>query len=422
MTWRQRYDLNRALHASIWLAPLLAIVLALTIAPLIRQLDHRLGWTWFNFTPEGARTVLGAFTASMLTFVVFVVSSLLIVVQLASAQLTPRIIARVFADPRLKWVLSIFTFAYTYAIAASGRINDVVEQLPVMLAILGSLACIAIFFWFVQWLGESLRPIAVLQSVADEGLTVIEHVYPAAFSPAETEAGRRPAGAGALEVLLEERSGVVLAYGSAALLELAVRADIVIELLPQVGDYVARGDPLFRVHAGGRPFDVRALRDCVAIGSERTLEQDPRFAFRILVDIANKALSPAINDPTTAVLALDQIHHLLMHVGKRRLDAGEAHDATGRLRVRFGTPNWPDYVSLAVTEIRQFGGGSMQVARRLQAMLEHLLGVLPAARKAALQQELVLLEHAIGRNFPDQEDRARAQVGDFQGIGSSEQA
>jgi len=150
------------------------------------------------------------------------------------------------------------------------------------------------------------------------------------------------------------------------------------------------------------------------------MEQDPRFAFRILVDIANKALSPGINDPTTAVLALDQIHRLLMYVGKRRLDAGQAYDALGRLRLCYRTPDWIDFVSLAVTEIRHYGASSMQVARRLHVLLEHLLRVLPEARKPALEQELALLQRATQRAFPDKEDRARAAVGDLQGIGSSE--
>ena len=215
------------------------------------------------------------------------------------------------------------------------------------------------------------------------------------------------------------KSGVVLAYGQSALLALAERADAVIELEPQVGDYAARGDRLFRIRPGGRPIDAGALRACVAIGPERTMEQDPRFAFRIMVDIANKALSPAINDPTTAVLALDQIHHLLMDVGKRRLDAGETRDAQGRLRLCYGTPDWIDFVSLAVTEIRHFGASSMQVARRLQAMIEHLLRVLPEARQAALRQELALLQRSIERMFPDEEDRAHARIGDLQGLGSS---
>jgi uncharacterized membrane protein len=421
MTWLQRNHLRQFVRWSLWLMPVLAIGLACVVAPLLRWLDHATGWRWLNFTPDGARSVLGAFTSSMLTLVVFVMSSLLIVLQLASAQLTPRLIAMAFADRRLKWVLSIFTFAYAYTIAASGRVEDTVPQLPVAFAILCNLACIAIFFWFVQWFGSSLRPIEVLQAVAETGRAVVESVYPDPFGPGEEQPRWSPAAAADVEVAEHiGRSGVVLAYDQRGLLALAERADAVIELVPQVGDYVAQGDPLFRIRTGSRFIDAAALRACVAMGPERAMYQDPRFAFRIMVDIANKALSPAINDPTTAVLALDQIHHLLMYVGKRRLDAGEARDAQGRPRLCYGTPDWIDFVGLAVTEIRHFGASSIQVARRLEAMIEHLLKVLPEARKAALQQELTLLQRSIQRTFPDEEDRADAQVGDLQGLGSSE--
>src|SRR5262249_47311085 len=150
------------------------------------------------------------------------------------------------------------------------------------------------------------------------------------------------------------------------------------------------------------------------------LEQDPRFAFRILVDIANKALSPAINDPTTAVLALDQIDNLLLCLGQRRLDEGLVRDGDGKLRVVYGTPDWPDYVTLAVSELRQYGEGSLQVTRRLRAMLEHLIAALPESRWPPLQQELALLNSAVARKFPDEEDRKRAGIADYQGVGGSD--
>ncbi len=118
----------------------------------------------------------------------------------------------------------------------------------------------------------------------------------------------------------------------------------------------------------------------MAVGQERTLEQDPALAFRIMVDIASKGLSPAINDPTTAVLAIDQIHHLLRNVGGRHLDDERVRDAAGRVRLVYRTPAWEDFVQLAVTEIRQFGGASIQIARRLRAMLENLIQTLPAKR------------------------------------------
>src|SRR5262249_38774789 len=151
------------------------------------------------------------------------------------------------------------------------------------------------------------------------------------------------------------------------------------EMVPQVGDHVAAGDPLFRIFKGGAALPETSLRDSIAVGQERTLEQDPTFAFRILVDVALKALSPAINDPTTAVLALDRIHHLLRVVGNRHLDTGQIRDDKGRLRLVSRTPDWEDFVCLAVTEIRHFGGNSIQVVRRLNAMLESLIQALPEA-------------------------------------------
>src|SRR5262249_29907964 len=159
--------------------------------------------------------------------------------------------------------------------------------------------------------------------------------------------------------------------------------DCVIEMMPQVGNFVAPGDPLFRV-LGGAGLPDETLHQSIALGAERTIEQDPTFAFRVIVDVASKSLSPAINDPTTAVLALDRIHHLLRHVGSRRLDNEKARDSTRRVRLIYRTPDWEDFVVLAVTEIRMFGGSSIQVVRRLRAMLEDLLETLPAERAEVL--------------------------------------
>ena len=94
------------------------------------------------------------------------------------------------------------------------------------------------------------------------------------------------------------------------------------------------------------------------------MEQDPTFALRILVDIAIKALSAAINDPTTAVMAIDQLHRLLRVVGLRHLRNEELRDAAGKLRLVYLTPNWEDYVHLTCTEIRHCGAGSVQIVRR----------------------------------------------------------
>ncbi len=196
------------------------------------------------------------------------------------------------------------------------------------------------------------------------------------------------------------RSGVVLAFDVQGLVSMAQRADCVIEMAPQVGDFVAAGDPLFRVYRGGTSLAADDLRQSVAVGQERTMEQDPLLAFRIIVDVASKGLSPAINDPTTAVLAIDQIHHLLRNVGKRHLDDERVRDTSGRVRLVFRTPEWEDFVQLAVTEIRHFGGESIQVARRLRAMLENLIETLPPKRAACCARSWASSSDRPSGSFP----------------------
>ncbi len=421
MNWEQRYRLKHAARTSLALWAGVALMAALFCAPAVLALDRATDWVLFRYSPDGARAVLGVLVGSMLTFLVFVLSATLIVVQLASGQLTPRVIALVLATPGVKIALATLTFTYTYTLAALGRVEDRVPDLHVSVAVFLNLACIVVFFLFVQRLSSGLRPGSLMLLVGDRAQRVIEEVYPQPFDPARPEQSTSDALPIAPAQVIEftGRAGVIMAFGAAELARLARDADAIVEMLPQVGDSVARRDPLFRVY-GTRPVAPAALQGCVAVGTERTLEQDPRFAFRILVDIANKALSPAINDPTTAVLVLDQIDNLLLCLGRRRLDEGITRDPEGKLRVVYGTPDWPDYVTLAASEIRQFGEGSIQVVRRLRAMLEHLIRELPEARWLPLQQELALLDSAVRRKFPDDEDRKRAGVADYQGVGGSD--
>jgi len=418
MTWLQRYRVRHYITNSVWILPSLGILAALMFARTLHWIEEGNGWH-SALDPETARAVLGTMASSMFTFVVFVSSALLIVVQLASAQLSPRIIAIIFRDPITKSSLTLFVFTFTFTLATLVRIGSSVPRLTAQAAAYSCLLSLGIFLFLLDHVGKALRPSGALWAVAHLGREVIESVYPRRLSESGSPA---PAAA---EVLLGDptrtvsspRDGVILAFDINGLLALAQQGGCIIEMVPQVGDFMAFGDPLFRLFQGGDTLSDEGLCQSVAVGQERTLEQDPALAFRIIVDIASKGLSPAINDPTTAVLAIDQIHHLLRNVGVRRLDDERVRDATGRLRLVYRTPDWTDFVTLAVTEIRQFGGTSIQVARRLRAMLENLIQTLPVERTAALRQELKLLHRSAERFFPEPEDRALADVSDFQGVG-----
>ena len=143
------------------------------------------------------------------------------------------------------------------------------------------------------------------------------------------------------------------------------------------------------------------------------------FAFRILLDIALKALSKAINDPTTATLAIDQLHRLLRCVGNRKLSGETIRDRNGQLRLIFRTPDWEDYVRLTFTELRFNGAESIQVVRRLRAMIEDLIKTLPEHRHPALQKELERLDLTVQRVYAHPDDLALARIPDSQGLGGS---
>jgi uncharacterized membrane protein len=418
MTWLQRYRVRHYVATSIWVFPLLGIPCAIAAARGLLWAEGWMGWAPGTHT-DTAQAVLGALASAMFTFIVFVSSALLVAVQLASSQLTPRIIGIVFKDPVTKVALTVFVFTFTFTLAALAGITGSVPRVTAHVAAYSALASLGVFLYLLDHVGKSLRPSGALWTVGALGREVIESVYPKRLveAPQALERTRIFLSETPSTTVSNTRDGVVLAFDLRGLVSLAERADCVLELVPQVGDFVAAGGPLFRVFQGGATVPAEALRQSVAVGPERTLEQDPAFAFRIIVDIANKGLSPAINDPTTAVLALDQVHHLLGNVGSRRLDDGQVCDAAGRLRLAYRTPDWEDYVYLAVTEIRHFGGGSIQVARRLRAMLEDLIQTLPAERTELLRQELKLLHRSAERFFPEPEDQALADVSDPQGVG-----
>jgi uncharacterized membrane protein len=272
--------------------------------------------------------------------------------------------------------------------------------------------------YLIDYASRLLRPISILAHVGANGLVVIESTYPDQSRSSDGSVNCVPNLDPPDKVIrLVGTSGIVLAVNLELLAAEAERARGLIEFVPQVGDFVAVDEPLFNLYDGAQSIDEETLRSAIAFGSERTMDQDPTFAFRIVVDIALRALSPAINDPTTAVLAIDQLHRLLRMVGTRHLRTDEIVDKSRQLRVIFRTPNWEDFVHLAFSEIRSCGSKNLQIVRRLRAMIDNLIQTLPVQCHPPLQQELSLLDREIARNFVYPEELAIARIADSQGLG-----
>jgi uncharacterized membrane protein len=212
----------------------------------------------------------------------------------------------------------------------------------------------------------------------------------------------------------------VARLNTGALARQAERSAGVIVMTAAVGDTLVYGSEVLRVHGAKEKLAEQDLMRAIHLKTERTFEQDPRYPIRILVDIAIKALSPAINDPTTAVQAIDQIEDLLRRLGGHELETGVVRDSSGVLRLIIPMPTWEDYLMLAFDEIRQFGAGSLQVMRRLRAALTSIAdSTRNAERVEAVQRYLKHLDLVIERSPLDAEDKAMALQEDRQGLGQS---
>jgi uncharacterized membrane protein len=368
---------------------------ALLIAPVLRWIDELTQWRLLGFGIEGARAVVGALSGSLLTFIVFIFSTLLLVVQVAGAQLSTRAISIPFKRPVTKVTLGAFVFAYTFSVTTLGRIEERVPQLPVLVALVASFLCIVLFLYLIQSVGERLRPNDVLAMVAADTARVIERLYPEPFGSTR-DADALWSSAGALTLHYQGKPGIVVSLHVPTLVRLATRGGYRIDMWPRAGDYIASGDPLCELH--GPPdarFDSARLQRCVRTACEQTIEQDPLFGLRIIVDISLKALSADVSDPATGVAAIDQLRSLLGILGHRQLDSGQVQDDTGEVRLRYRAPQWSDFVALAVTEVHAFAGKSPQVHRRFRAMLARLASTLPEPRARYLNGELERLDRLV---------------------------
>jgi len=420
--WNLRYRVASYIRSSLWIIPIVAVLLQQILGRLLQALDAKLGLTFYGLGVEGAKAVFNAVITFSLSFIVFTFGSLLIAIQVSSGQYTPRIIATtLLRNNVIRCTVGLFVFTFLFAIRGLNQTETTVHQLVVFVTGILGLSCLAVFLYLIDYSARFLRPISLMANVGEQGLAVIDTVYPETLrgEPKHALLGIDP---GPVErtILHRGTSAIVVAINTKRLTAEAGKAHGVVEFVPQVGDFLGMEEPLFFLHGGAGRIDERILRGSVIFGTERTMEQDPLFAFRILVDIAIKALSPAINDPTTGVLAIDQLQRLLRRTGRRELrtDYVPGHDGTLRLILR--TPNWEDFVHLTFTEIRFYGASNIQIARRLRAAIMDLMSALPTERHPALQQELNLLDQMIEKSYSCPEDLALARIPDSQGLGAAE--
>lgn len=422
ISWAAAFRLRQYAKASLWIVPLFGLLLGPVLAECAAALD-RADWLPYHwqYSATTASTVLSSVVGAMVALLGFVVTIGVLVVQQATGTLSPRYMRLWYRDRLQKAVLATFTgtFAFAYTLLRSIE-SDSVPHLGVTLVGVAVAVSLLLLLVYLNRFTHNLRPVAIADLVGGMGTKVLVHGA-AKVRGSAARGGEPLLPAGPVAHMPSERGGVLQAIDAAGLMAAATRHDCVFVLVHPIGDFVAPGATLVEAHGDTSALDPRGVTGHFALGAERTIEQDPAFALRILVDIAIRALSPAVNDPTTAVQVLNHIEAFLHTVGRIGLRSRYVlADDHGRPRLVVPGRTWEEYLQVGVTEIREYGATSLQICRRLRALLDGLLETLSAEHLPAVRIELEFLEEAVEREFTDPRRLAMARTADPQGIGGGQ--
>jgi uncharacterized membrane protein len=430
-------NLQEYARSRLWVMPTLFLIATLILSRVVLAIDSAIGledaaderatrWYAFPGGPEGAREILSTVAASTFTFAGVVFSITIVVLQLASNRMSPRVMRMFLRDVGTQVVLAtlLATFLYSLLILREVQSTDVVNvpAFAIWIAFLLMIINIGLFVFYINHMTQRIRPSTILAMIGSETRGAIDRVHPHDFGEEEERPFQPPARQPHI-VFNDNRNGVVTYIDRSSLAETAKNCGYMVQVVPTPGDFVARQAPLMKVWTvnehEGEEIDEQALRKTVSLLRERTLQQDAAFGIRQLVDIAERALSPSTNDPTTAVQAVDQIHDLLRQLG-RKATPGAYVDPDGRIMIN--QPHWEDYVRLSLDEIRSYGKTSMQILKRLRFVLEDLTDAAVPQRRAVLREQMTLLDEAIERSIESDRDREIVRVASAQGYGPASES
>jgi uncharacterized membrane protein len=365
--------------------------------------------------------IFSAVASGMIALTGIVFSLTFVMVQFSATAYSPRLVFLIAQDRVIAHAIGVFTATFLYAIAGLAWVDrGGSERVPldVLLVVVVLLVVSVIMFISLIHRIGTLQVNRMLIFTADQGRRIIENLYPSLGTPPSSGSAELLESPYLQSFLHSGRPRIIQEVDIPALVEIGRTNGYAIELTASIGDTLVEASPILRVFGVGDPVPEPILRNAIKLGRDRIFEQDPKYAIRLLVDIAIKALSPAINDPTTAVQTLDQIEDLLIHLGRRRLEIGAYRDMTGNLRLLINFPTWEDFLRLAFDEIRFYGATSVQVMRRMKALVNELLTILPEERRPALRYWQERLRFTVESSFGDNEDKLAASAEDPQGLGS----
>ena len=381
---------------SLWFVPALltmgAVLLALVTLSIDQttRFDDGFAASWvFSGGAEGARGVLAAIAGTMMTVTALVFSITVVALQVAASQLTPRVLRSVMADRGNQFAIGVFIATFTYALVVLRAVHSptadqegFVPSLSVTVAIALALASVMLLIYFMHHSANSLRSSVVIARIARGTRGLIERLYPEEIGhPAPP-----PPTPGTPSLVCADRYGYLQSIHAGELFALADRRHLTIRIAPLIGAFVLPGETIAAIWAEAEIDEeiVHVVRAALVLGTERTMQSDVAFGLQQLADIALRALSPGVNDPTTAVIVTDHLTALLVLLANRGRPEEIREGNDGAVRLMLPAPTFDDLVAVAFAEIHFFGAANPIFLRHLQTMLESAAALSPAHCRAPL--------------------------------------
>ena len=382
-----------------WVLPLAiclgAFGLGLVLPVIDRELAEHLPFV-FQGGPDGARSFLSTIATAMISITGLVFSITIVVLQLASSQFTPRVLASFLTSRITQTTLGVFTATFIYSLTVMRSVrggfqndNPFVPQASVTMAFVFVVASVGLFLAFIRHITRSIQVANVVAQISDQSVRMVDDLYPeqADEVPTGSRTWSPSAHMSRTQVTSGSRHGNVTALDFATLVRRATADDVVIEVMVQTGEYVVEGQPVARVWGTTNLSEdaARRIEHAVGLGPERLIQQEIGFGIRQLVDIAERALSPSLNDPTTACQIIDALHRILRPLVQRASPSPYLIDQDEQVRVVYRPQTVEMLLRLAVDEIGYFGRESPPVMSRLHGLLDDLTDVASARYQPTLE-------------------------------------
>jgi len=333
--------------------------------------------------PQIAQVILAGIAASIMTVVSIVFAILLMTLTLASMQFSPRIIVSFTRDRVTQWTLGIFLGTFSYCMAALPAARSLPQPFAPVATVLGAmllaLACVGLLLFFIHHISQAISVNHIVDRIAEETEAMIDEMMPLPHWP------NRPKSNDALtanpsEVAVPSHdSGYIRFIDTRRLVALAKHHHVSIRVLRRVGNFVPAGAPIMMVSKGNRlPSEATAdLQAAFDIGPTRTLQQDVEFGVLQIVDVALRAISPAVNDPTTAITCVDQLSRILVRFASRQPPDEILYDPPGIVRVSVRWMHFERLLEAAFEQIRMYSKSDVAVSLRLLRALGDIAASTP---------------------------------------------